>query len=92
MGMARFVRMDANVDGELFDQDPVSWPAEYFHDDPRMRRTHEFWQDWVGALSAKELREMRDLHSLRGKDWGLDQLLDSEWDGYVLVHCGEWES
>lgn len=90
--MATFVRVDANVYDELFHIDPVGWPAEYFHDDVRMRRTHEFWQDWLGAFSREELRAFRDQHSLGGYNIDLDRFLDSDWTGYILVRCGEWES
>ena len=76
--MATFVPFEC-IDsfGETFRKDPVSLPAGYFHDDPRFRRTDEFCQDYVGALNAKKLREFRDLHSLHGRDWEVDQLLDS---------------
>ena len=91
--MATFIRMGGvSVWDEDFRFDSVSWPAEYFFKDPRFRDTDPLFRDCVGALSGDELREFRTQHHLEGRDRQLDQVLDGNWRGWVLVFCGEWES
>lgn len=69
----------------------TSWPAGNFDSDPRMRRVHEGWQDWLGAMTKDELREFRDAKGLAGHDLEVDEWLDGGLNLKVLVECLEWE-
>jgi hypothetical protein len=67
------------------------WPASSFHDDPRMPGTDDGWLDYLGAMTADELRAFRDEHRLQGRDPRLDHILNGGWTGKVLIQCLEWE-
>lgn len=69
----------------------TKWPASSFYGDPRIRRTDNGWLDYLGAMTADELRRFRDEHQLKGRDRSLDRILDSGWTGKVLIQCLEWE-
>lgn len=69
----------------------TKWPASCFYEDPRMRRTDIGWLDYLGAMTADELRAFRDEHDLKGRDPDLDRILNSGWTPKVLIQCLEWE-
>jgi hypothetical protein len=83
--------MDGTSPLENWTIDPIRWPAGYFYEDQRFRKTDDFWRDYLGALTSQELIEFRERHNLHGRDHELDQILDSGWSGRILVYCGEWE-
>ncbi len=89
--MARFAKLTFVSTMEDPWTHETTWPAGYFDDDPRMRRVHVGWQDWLGAMTAEELREFRDAKRLAGNDLEVDEVLDAGWKGRVLVECFEWE-
>jgi hypothetical protein len=89
--MATFARLTGtSFTSKSFDIE-TRWPAACFYDDPRMRRTELGWLDYLGAMTAAELREFRDQHQLKGRDPSLDRILNSGWTGKVLIQCLEWE-
>lgn len=90
--MARFAKFTFSSPGDDPWDHETTWPAGNFDNEPRMRRVHEGWQDWLGAMTKDELRAFRDAHGLRGNDLEVDEVLESGWTGRVLVECFEWES
>ena len=89
-GMATFARLTGtSFTSKSFDIE-TRWPASYFYEDPRMRRTDLGWLDYLGAMTADELRAFRDEHQLKGRDPSLDRVLNSGWTGKVLIQCLEW--
>lgn len=91
--MATFAKMEgiSPEPDENWSIDSVRWPLGYFYDDPRFRKLDDFWRDYRGVLTSAELIEFRDRHDLRGRDGELDEILDSGWQGKIVVFCGEWE-
>lgn len=93
--MATFVEvrgMPYESDHEDWFIGSVRWPAGYFDDDPRFERTDPFWADYRGTLTKAELLAFREQHGLAERDWELDGILASDWDGRVFIRTGEWES
>ena len=89
--MARFARLTFASPHEDPWTHETSWPAGNFDTDPRMRRVHEGWQDWIGAMTKEELLAFREAKGLRGHDLEVDEVLDGGWHGRVLIECFEWE-
>lgn len=89
-GMATFARLTGtSFTSKSFDIE-TRWPASYFYEDPRMRRTDLGWLDYLGVMTADELRAFRDQHQLKGRNPSLDRILNSGWTGKVLIQCLEW--
>lgn len=90
-GMATFARLTGTSFTNKHWELETKWPAPYLYEDGRMRRTSDGWLDFLGAMTADELRAFREEHQLKGRDRSLDRILDSGWTGKVLIQCLEWE-